>query len=519
MAMNHPTGAAAIVLLLAVSSCVSTGSNAVSSKEYLNASQVRAAVEDGPSELESISSQLAVTRRDFESLSKGKKAGWTKRGYMNAAENERMEFLLFRFVSAQDALSDMVGSLGGKHSDELFPDDQMRTAAHILVTDAQFVMIHHRAELVALHADDPVAIKKMNESFYRSEIPKGSYEKFRLSVTNPEVPSQLEAAWRLFDEGSRSLRVKELSRSRSGYHKLVNNVPTDYRRAMASLEKVSMDRFSETIQHSEAATLVRHARGEWKDSTYKARSLLFKNVSRIKSPVVKTITFTDTQHEEVKSLLQPGDIVVTYTGGYMSDVFIPGQFKHGITYIGSPAQRRAAGLDAKSLPKAASREARAVSAEFDRAKTSHGMKADVIEAVAEGVIFNNLGHLMDTHVNRMAVLRPKLSARDRAEFLAEVFSYHGNAYDFLFDFGDASKQVCTEVIWRGINGRAGIDFSLTKRGGHPTLSADDVVNYHFNSGGKHFDFVLFAEAAGVGRKAVIHTGSKGEEKLRRQMEE
>ncbi len=143
----------------------------------------------------------------------------------------------------------------------------------------------------------------------------------------------------------------------------------------------------------------------------------------------------------------------------------------------------------------------------------------MLEAVAEGVIFNNLGFLMDTHVNRMAVLRPKLSRRDRIEFLEEVFSYHGDANDFLSHFGDASKQVCTEVIWRGINGRVGIDMSLTKRGGHPTLSAGDLVNYHFKSGGKHFEFVLFAEAAGSGRRAVIHTGPEGEEKLRRQMKE
>lgn len=143
----------------------------------------------------------------------------------------------------------------------------------------------------------------------------------------------------------------------------------------------------------------------------------------------------------------------------------------------------------------------------------------MIEAVAEGVIFNNLGYLMDTHVNRMAMLRPKLSKRDRTEFLAEVFSYHGDAYDFLFDFADASKQVCTEVIWRGINGREVIDMALTKRGGHPTLSAGDLVNYHFKSGGKHFGFVLFAEVAGSGRRAVIHTGPEGEEMLRGQMEE
>ena len=491
-------------LMMFQAGCLSNGANPGSPNKYVSASQVRAALDVGPRKLEGVSLQLAEARRDFEDFSKRNKAAWSERGYMSARENERMEFLLFRFVSAQDVLSDMVSSLGGKQSESLFPDDQTRTAAHVLVTDAQLLMIHHRAELVALFADDPVAIAKLNEPFPRSEIPKDSYEEFRLSVTNPEVPSHLEAAWELFEGESNSKRVSELSKSNASYASLVRKLPADHRKAVESMEKVPENRLSASLDHGAAAVLVRKAKGEWKDSTYKARSLLFKSVSRIKNPAIKVITFSADQHAEVKRLLEPSDIILTYTAGYMSDVFIPGSFKHGITYIGSPEQRKAAGL---------------TGAKYGHAKLANGMDADVIEAVAEGVIFNNLGFLMDTHVNRMAVLRPKLSRQDRIEFLKEVFSYHGDAYDFLFDFADASKQVCTEVIWRGINGREGIDMALTKRGGHPTLSADDLVNYHFKNGGKHFEFVLFAEANGSGRQAVIHTGPEGEEKLRRQMEE
>ena len=49
-------------------------------------------------------------------------------------------------------------------------------------------------------------------------------------------------------------------------------------------------------------------------------------------------------------LLQPGDLILTCTAGYISDVFIPGMFKHGITYVGSPVQRADAGLKTDSLP-------------------------------------------------------------------------------------------------------------------------------------------------------------------------
>ena len=142
-----------------------------------------------------------------------------------------------------------------------------------------------------------------------------------------------------------------------------------------------------------------------------------KHVGRIKNPATGVITFSEKQYAEVKRLLKPGDIVLTYTGGHVGDVFIPGRFKHGITYIGSPKQRKAAGLDVEKLPGAAGRGALELPPEFRRGKLDDGKDADVIESVAEGVIFNCLRHLMDTHVSRMVVLRPQFNVRERTEFI------------------------------------------------------------------------------------------------------
>ncbi len=51
---------------------------------------------------------------------------------------------------------------------------------------------------------------------------------------------------------------------------------------------------------------------------------------------------------------------------------------------------------------------------------------------------------------------------------------------------------------------------LTKRGGHETLSADDIANYHLNSGA--FDFVLFVETDPDSKsdEALLHVGAEGE---------
>jgi hypothetical protein len=46
-------------------------------------------------------------------------------------------------------------------------------------------------------------------------------------------------------------------------------------------------------------------------------------------------------------------------------------------------------------------------------RSKNSTDADVIEAVGEGVIFNHLGHIMDTHINRLLVLRPKVNRDER----------------------------------------------------------------------------------------------------------
>ncbi len=100
---------------------------------------------------------------------------------------------------------------------------------------------------------------------------------------------------------------------------------------------------------------------------------------------------------------------------------------------------------------------------------------------------------MDTHINRLVVLRPQVSREERINALANAFRFLGDGYDFNFDFADASEQVCTEIVYRVLDGKGSIRFTLVERVGHPTLSADDIANNYLASPGKAFEFVLFAD--------------------------
>ncbi len=446
------------------------------------------------------------------------------RDYFDAEEVDAIEGLLFRFQTGQTSLWDIVNRYGGL--DAQFADDPTHTRAEVLALTATLLIASHTALVVDHFAESPVAIDQLNQAYYRSEIPFGSYDRMRESVTAPGLLQAVAvAAWMRYAIGRTDAGeayddalnhpdspLMALATSDPEYGALIRRLPELHDQAETRLQRVS-EHFT---SHGQAERLARRNARRQHERLYAMRAFVFKNVSRLKSPFAHLVVFTDEQKREIFGLLQPGDLVLTYTSGYMSDVFIPGAFKHGITYVGTPEQRAGLALSAEELPAHDRFDPEKVDANLGQTTLGDGKHIDMIEAVAEGVIFNNLEHIMDTHINRMLVLRPRLSEAERAAFLVGVYSYLGDDYDFRFDFADASRQVCTEVIYRAINGKGSIDFELTERAGHETLSADDIANYHLSPGTDAFEFVLLVEPdpGSSENGAVVYTGAEGEAKLK-----
>lgn len=433
----------------------------------------------------------------------------TGRDYYNAEETEEFESLLFRFLAMQSALWDIVNSYGGLHAD--FPADEIETKAHVLSITATLLMASHTAFIVMRFADEPMAIKQLNEVYYRSDIPFGSYDRMRENVTLPDLLEAVTVAKELYtrEMADPQSALAMLSKDNVQYAALIKQIPVLQNIAEARLLQVA----SYFPSHNEAVKVAREDAKKQHKTLYAMRSFLFKSVSRLKNPSAHVVVFSDAQKQQIFKLLKPGDLVLTYTAGYMSDVFIPGAFKHGITYIGTADERKSIGLSAEMLPPDERFDSQKLQVNLQVLALPDGKQADMIEAVAEGVIFNNLEHIMDTHINRMLVLRPRLSRAEQTTFIAEVYSYLGDGYDFKFDFADASQQVCTEVIYRAINGKGSIKFALTERAGHETLSADDIANYHLNT--EAFDFVLLAEAdpESKNNQALVFVGAEGEKRI------
>jgi uncharacterized protein YycO len=322
---------------------------------------------------------------------------------------------------------------------------------------------------------DAQTVDKLNEAYFRSGIPRGSFQTVYFSLTNLENLDELDIAQELIaGELNESGTVLNVLRLDPIYGHLITELET-LQRIHVNLRKEILSHFvlitpelTNRLRHSsikkKVEALTKKAGGRFEA----LRAIIFTQVGHIKAPGTSPLVFAGNDKDQLLALLEPGDIILTYSEGYMSNIFLPGIFKHGIVYTGIR----------ENWPLEDWAKIQISDGQRFMVKTEH----NIIEAIAEGVVSGSLNTILNTKINRLAVFRPKLSDEQKLNALNTVHSYLGNQYDFTFDFNDAESQVCTEVIYRGYNQIGELDFKLSKRAGKLNMSAEDVCRYAIDSG-------------------------------------
>jgi hypothetical protein len=428
---------------------------------------------------------------------------WMRHGF-TSQETDLIGQALFRFSVANNMLWEKVSA--NRHATLSTTAVPAETRAFMTAFAAAAVLRKHSSAFLDGFSSMPVfqelkIAAKLNERYQGYDLAPGTFDAVFYAVTCTENIKNLTTA--------ADILARQLAENDSQATTIATSEP-----AFASLCQLGMQRFQEgdaltqkilkrksvlfpnlenQARHHALSAGMRTVFNQFMSDAYGLQGWLYNSVSDIKTPGTGPIDFNPRQMATIKAVLEPGDLILTYTAGYMSNIFLPGKFKHGMTYVGTVQQRHQAGIEevlAGRFPEARIRAIRAGMA-VDQLET--GYDADVIEAVAEGVIFSSLDYLLKTHVNRLVVLRPRITPRERAEALATVFALRGSQYDFNFDFEDTSNQCCTEVIYRAYNGKGTIRFNLVRRMAVKTLSADDIINYHLQSDIPVFDLILLAE--------------------------
>ncbi len=459
-------------------------------------------------EMDGLANEMAIMKRTLL---------FKEHPYLDQQENWQIEFLLFRFMNARDALLDIVDC----YRQGTAADPATHAKGAVLGMSAGMQLNYYSSHFAALFHGEKALVKLINTARPSYEIPAGFYNAIYDSVTSIEHLELIDVTWYLFckelaDPASELFALRE---SDPAYRPLITQMDGLHASAHIQVEYLlhanwsSMPELHNRLHHSRIAGLGDELGDQIGGGLYKTRGFVFKNVARIKDPTAHTLRFSSEQVQQIKALLQPGDILLTYTAGYMSNVFLPGEFKHGITYIGTVEDRRTAGLtDAVLAQRAVSdRQSQMLIEHVGKAELADGSPVNIVEAVAEGVILNSLDKLLATHINRMAVIRPRLTEQERLDQLVSLFQYAGTPYDFKFDFQDDAYQCCTELVYRTINKKGSVDFSLIKMKGVWILAADDILRYYLAQNPAAFDFILLADRSSdpKDRKAEIQLGDEG----------
>ncbi len=428
---------------------------------------------------------------------------WMRHGF-TSQETELIGQALFRFSVANNMLWEKVSA--NRHATLSTTNGPAETRAFMAAFAAAAVLRKQSSAFLEGFSSRPVfqelkIAAKLNERYQGYDLDPGTFDAVFYAVTFTENIKNLKTAAdmlaaQLADKDSLATTV---STSEPAFASLCQLGMQRYQEGEALTQKilkrksVLFPNLENQARHHALSAGMRTAFGQFMTDAYGFQGWLYNSVSDIKNPGTGPIDFNPRQMATIKAALEPGDLILTYTAGYMSNIFLPGKFKHGMTYVGTVEQRRQASITEVLAGRFPQARIDAIRADLAVEQLDTGYDADVIEAVAEGVIFSSLDYLFKTHVNRLVVLRPRLTPRERAEALATVFALRGSQYDFDFDFEDTSNQCCTEVIYRAYNGKGDIRFNLVRRMAVKTLSADDIIHYHLKSDSPVFDLVLLAE--------------------------
>jgi len=166
----------------------------------------------------------------------------------------------------------------------------------------------------------------------------------------------------------------------------------------------------------------------------------------------------------LRSLLQPGDVILVRAEDRLAATLLPGFWTHAALFLGGYSDLESLGLQSEPY----------VSRHWPEIVKKSGKLGCVIEALFPCVQMNPLEKCLEA--DHVVALRPILPPAEIGCAIAEALGHLGKPYDFDFDFNQTSRIVCTELVYRSYHKRGPLAFSLTKRLGRYTLTGDDIVN-------------------------------------------
>lgn len=182
------------------------------------------------------------------------------------------------------------------------------------------------------------------------------------------------------------------------------------------------------------------------------------------------------QAKEMQAKLQPGDIMISRTDWFLSNMFLPGFWSHSFIYTGDAKQLKAY-FNNEDVNQHYLSKCQKLQLECDNffdyltlkfptvindytKKDKYGYPNVLIEATSEGVHFSSIRH---TFLNDyLAAARPMVSLLDKAVAIEQSLEFYGLEYDFDFDYISDDRLVCSELVGKSYDKSVEMNFDIDK---------------------------------------------------------
>jgi hypothetical protein len=392
------------------------------------------------------------------------------RGYFLPDEDDRVRAVYARHLTTRAVL---IGAL--EVVEPLAGDDAggwaARYDAFLVAFAAACLLVRSAHFLTDLACERPVLWKKLDEPEPRHGIPYQTFSRLFRAATAPRRLARFRAAVDFY----RGTKAEAAARAADD---LLGPVV-----ALLAAEEPWLPRRRELwrriVAHGWFAFLRSHHSG-YRRTMFHLFRLGGLAVADLRQPGFKPRRAPKRigpgERAALLAIARPGDVFLSRHDDALSNWFLPGYWPHASLHLGSVAARARIGLVAP--PSLAARVADPVC---------------FLEAKKDGVRFRPAEDTLA--VDACVVFRPGLAAAAVAEALLRAMSHEGKPYDFLFDFRKTDRLACTEVIYRGFHGVAGIDFRLREVAGRMCLPAEELAAQLLESG---FEVVAVQGASGDG---------------------
>jgi Permuted papain-like amidase enzyme, YaeF/YiiX, C92 family len=384
---------------------------------------------------------------------------------------------------------------------DLFQDSERKNASFAIANASFLAEYRYALEFIALADRNPALDTVLNEAVPELGIPADTFNRFKFRFLNVAIASEfaaLQVIGKTYAGGSPELQLAINDDSR-----------VIWEMGKGRGHELTLKNALAVVQKSGFAAWFPLQKGvsEWMGDT---------KVARTHSHLISA-----KQVEGMGKRLQPGDIIFERHEWFLSNLGLPGFWTHVAFYIGTPEERRSyfndpevhewvkglgiADGEYESLlrQRYATTYSRSLIPKEDRHPTR------ILEAISEGVSFTSLEYTGSA--DSIAVIRPRLSKREKAQAIMRAFHYSGRPYDFNFDFQTDSALVCSELIFKAYEpgaGMKGMNFPVTEVMGRKVSTPNGMVRQFAEQNGgaaAQADFVLFLDGYEKEKRAVEST--------------